>query len=172
MSSIAPPNNTRGSNTTDNWITPNWLIDRIGPFELDPCACDPQPWACAARQYTFEDNGLMRPWDGFWFCNPPYGKQTATWLDRCSLVSSSGIALVFARTETRMFFKSVWPKANSLLFLRGRLTFSRPDGSSPPSGHNSGGPSVLIAFGEMASDRLASNKDLGALVELSGEQVL
>ena len=166
MTSIAPPSHTRREGqTTDDWITPKWLIDRLGPFALDPCACIPQPWPCARRQFTIEDNGFMRPWDGLVWMNPPYGKATGEWLARLA-GHGHGIALVFARTETRMFFQHVWPKASALLFLKGRLTFNRPDGSAPPCGYNSGGPSVLIAYGVPAAERLRANQDLGALVSL------
>ena len=159
--SIAPPAHTRGAHTTDSWITPTWLIDRLGPFDLDPCACDPQPWPCAAEQYT--ENGLMLPWNGTVWMNPPYGRQLGPWLNRLAL-HGDGIALVFARTETRAFFNNVWPYAEALLFLKGRVTFCRPDGTPSPSGHNSGGPSVLIGYGPEAYDRLSECRDLGALV--------
>lgn len=165
MSSIAPPAHTRSSITTDSWITPRWLIDRLAPFDLDPCASKPQPWPCADRQYTEQDNGLLAPWSGFVWMNPPYGKQLGAWLNRLAL-HGNGIALVFARTDTAAFQDNVWPFADSILFLRGRLTFHRPDGSAPPEGHNSGGPSVLIAFGQIGSERLANCADLGALVRL------
>lgn len=79
MSSIAPPSNTRRQGiTTDSWITPKWIIDRLGTFDLDPCACEPQP------------------------CNPPYGRSLGIWLERMAL-HNNGIALVFARTDTRAF---------------------------------------------------------------------
>ena len=168
MASIAPPCHTRRDTTTDDWITPKWLIDRLGLFDLDPCACDPQPWPCGYRQYTAVDNGLMRPWEGEVWCNPPYGRATELWLNRMCL-HNNGVALVFARTETRAFFRYVWPHASGLLFLKGRLTFHRPDGSAPPAGHNSGGPSVLIAYGCRAAERLRAVRDLGAWVVLGGE---
>lgn len=161
MSSIAPSAHTRGLHSTDSWITPKWLIDRIGPFDLDPCACVPQPWPCAARSYT--ENGLLLPWDGFVWMNPPYGRALGDWLNRLA-DHGSGIALVFARTETDAFFSGVFGRAASLLFLRGRLTFHFPDGSPAP--HNSGGPSVLVGYGALATERLAANADLGAFVEL------
>jgi hypothetical protein len=164
MASIAPPLHTRSQQTTDDWITPKWLIDRLGPFDLDPCACKPQPWPCAARQYTFLDNGLTKPWDGLVWCNPPYGRSASTWLEKLA-AHGNGIALIFARTDTKAFFRHVWDKAQLLLFICGRLTFLRPDGSSPPIGHNSGGPSVLIAYGQMAAVRLLANKDIGAVVK-------
>lgn len=171
MSSIAPPAHNRGDHTTDSWITPKWLIDKIGPFDLDPCACIPQPWPCGDKQFTIEDNGLLQTWprDAFVYCNPPYGKQTIDWLDRMA-AHNNGIALVFARTETKMFFSSVWGKCSAVLFLRGRLTFCYPDGDGSKAGHNSGGPSVLIAYGQKAVHRLFNvSDDLGFFVRTRRE---
>jgi hypothetical protein len=167
---IAPPAHTRGESTTDSWITPRWLVDRLGPFDLDPCQCIPQPWPCAAKHFTEEDNGLGRSWDGLVWCNPPYGKQLGLWLQRCSQ-HGNAIALIFARTETQAFFKYVWPTCSAVLFLRGRLTFHYPDGSTPRNGANSGGPSVLIGWGDTAADRLSTAADLGQLVRpIRGER--
>jgi len=163
MSSIAPPSHTRrGGLTTDNWITPRWLIERLGPFDLDPCACEPQPWPTAKRMVTENEDGLLLQWSGFVWCNPPYGRLLGVWLERMS-VHNNGIALVFARTDTRAFHSHVWPCASALLFLRGRLTFCTPSGDPAPLGHNSGGPSALIAFGSEASLRLSRCPDLGAI---------
>lgn len=166
MGSIAPSAHTRRPGlTTDSWITPAWMIERLGPFDLDPCACTPQPWPTAERMITESEDGLAKKWSGFVWMNPPYGRALGTWLDRLAQ-HGSGIALVFARTDTRAFHDHVWPKAHALLFLRGRLTFHLPSGESAPKGHNSGGPSVLIAYGSDAKSRLAHNSDLGAFVGL------
>lgn len=165
MASIAPPAHSRSESTTDVWITPQWLIERIGPFDLDPCAAEKQPWPCAERQFTIVDNGLLQPWRGFVWCNPPYGKNCRDWLGRMAL-HNNGIALVFARTDTKMFFDHVWDKASSILFIRGRLTFHRENGDTGRVGHNSGGPSVLIAYGDVADERLKVVQDLGRLVRL------
>ena len=163
MASTAPPCHTRREQTTDSWITPKSFIDRLGPFDLDPCASTPQPWPCAARSYTEVENGLFLPWDGLVWCNPPYGAALGDWLERMAL-HKNGIAFVFARTDTRAFFRWVWPFASAMLFVRGRVTFHRPDGSLPKLGHNSGGPSVLIAYGPEAAERLKRERNLGALV--------
>lgn len=161
---IAHAAHTRSRITSDDWITPKWLIERLGPFDLDPCECVPQPWRCASIGYS--DNGLMRDWFGFVYLNPPYGSQTRFWLNRLAL-HGSGIALVFARTETSTFRLSVWPYASRLLFLYGRLSFSRPNGTLVPNGNgNSGGPSVLIGYGETAANRLESCSDIGAIVKV------
>ncbi len=170
MSSIAPPAHTRGTYTTDDWITPRRLIEQLGPFDLDPCESDQQPWPCAAHAFRAEQNGLMQSWNeyGMVWLNPPYGKQTGIWLSKLA-DHGSGIALVFARTETRMFFQHVWPWASAMLFLRGRLTFCYPDGKGSKAGHNSGGPSVLIGYGKQAVMRLENVSDLGAFVRMKPE---
>lgn len=166
MPSIAPPFHTRRKGvTTDSWITPKWIIDRLGPFDLDPCASEPQPWPTAHRMVGMSEDGLLVQWSGFVWCNPPYGRQLGVWLERMS-VHNNGIGLVFARTDTRAFHSHVWPFASSLLFLRGRLTFCTPAGHSAPSGHNSGGPSVLLGFGSEAMRRLNRCQDIGAVVVL------
>lgn len=131
-----------GRGETDNWITPGWLLERLGGFDLDPCPCDGQPWPTALRH--LEGDGLAQPWEGRVWLNPPYGPQLGRWLAKLA-DHGDGIALVFARTETRAFFDAVWGRASGLLFLRGRLHFCRPDGTRAAG--NAGGPSVLIAYG-------------------------
>lgn len=163
MSSIAPPCHTRSEKTSDDWITPRWLIDALPEFDLDVCASMTQPWPCAKRSLTERDDGLLAPWDGFVWCNPPYGKAIATWLNRMAL-HNNGVALVFARTDTQAFFRNVWPFASLLLFIEGRITFHYPDGSKPKEGHNSGGPSVLIGYGSRAVAALFEASRLGAIV--------
>ncbi len=117
--------------------------------------------------FTEREDGLMRPWRGLVWCNPPYGKALGVWLNRMAL-HNDGIALVFARTETRAFTEHVWPFASALLFIRGRLTFCTPEGLPAREGHNSGGPSVLVAYGSNASRRLHLARDLGAVVKVEG----
>lgn len=125
-----PSNNKIGGFTHDRdlengkeeWLTPPGIIAAFGPFDLDPCSPINRPWPTAAKHYTTEDNGLIKPWDGLVFCNPPYGPKTGDWLARCA-EHGNCLALVFARTETRAFQEHVWPKATSLLFIGGRLSF-------------------------------------------------
>lgn len=164
MPSIAPPpHNRRIGSSTDSWITPKWIIDRFGPFDLDPCACNPQPWPTAKTMVCPPDDGLLRKWDGFVWCNPPYGRSLGIWLERMA-VHQNGIALVFGRTDTRAFHSHVFPSCSGILFLKGRLTFCTPEGKPAPLGHNSGGPSILIAYGSAAFGRLLGSRDLGQLM--------
>lgn len=149
---------------TDDWLTPPALHARLGAFDLDPCASVGQPWPTAARHYTIRDNGLVQPWQGRVWMNPPYGRDAARWLARLA-DHGDGIALIFARTETAMFFEHVWYDADAILFLRGRLTFYRPDGT--PGDFNGGAPSVLVAYGRENARCLAGLPDLGRYVALN-----
>jgi hypothetical protein len=96
--------------------------------------------------------------------NPPYGRRAVEWLAKLA-THGNGIALIFARTDTAMFHDHVFDRADALLFLLGRLTFHRPDGLGPHP-HNSGGPSVLIAYGAENAQRLAACGLAGKFVEL------
>lgn len=93
--------------------------------------------------------------------NPPYGLAAKTWLKRLA-EHKNGIALVFARTETAAFTQHVWPSASALLFLDGRLSFHYPDGTRAKA--NGGAPSVLIAYGTEAANRLRNSGLKGAFV--------
>jgi hypothetical protein len=148
---------------TDVWLTPPHIVAALGPFDLDPCSPLDRPWDTAAKHYTIEDDGLSFEWEGRVWMNPPYGAAAATWLERLAK-HGDGIALVFARTETRMFFDWVWPYASALLFIEGRLHFHRPDGTRAKA--NSGAPSVLIAYGHEAAQRLVNSDIPGARIEI------
>jgi hypothetical protein len=146
---------------TDEWLTPPGLIASLGPFDLDPCSPVVRPWPTATRHLTIEDDGLTAGWSGFVWCNPPY-RQVWKFLARLAAHPEGGIALIFARTETRGFCAEVWGKASALLFIEGRLFFHYPDGSRAAA--NSGAPSVLVGYGDLARDRLATSQIDGALV--------
>jgi hypothetical protein len=143
----------------DEWLTPPWLLKPLGKFDLDPCAPVVRPWDTASKHYTAEDNGLLFDWEGRVWLNPPYGRMTEVWLSRLAS-HGNGIALVFARTETRMFHRYVWPMADGILFLRGRLHFHHVDGTKAKM--NGGAPSVLIAYGGLnAADLCMASPTIG-----------
>lgn len=141
----------------DEWLTPPEILEKLGRFDLDPCAPVPnnRPWDTARQHFSVLDDGLSREWFGRVWCNPPYGREAEKWLARLA-DHGNGIALIFARTETRMFFSQVWPKARGMLFIEGRLHFHHVDGSRAAA--NSGAPSVLVAYGE---NNAAALRDCG-----------
>lgn len=147
----------------DEWLTPPEILEKLGSFDLDPCAPVNRPWNTALKHYTIEDDGLSKQWFGQVWCNPPYGLEAARWLDKLQ-EHNNGIALIFARTETKMFFDHVWSKADALLFIEGRLYFHHVDGTKANA--NAGAPSVLIAYGSNMVEKLKNSGIKGKLIQL------
>lgn len=152
----------------DEWLTPPEIVKSLGEFDLDPCSPINRPWSTAKEHYTVNDNGLLLPWDGRVWCNPPYGKEAIKWMRKLA-EHGNGTALIFARTETKMFFETVWPHAESILFLEGRLHFHHVDGTRAKA--NGGAPSVLIAYNEMNAEALEESGIRGKHIYLKGGKV-
>lgn len=148
---------TRALTTT--WLTPPAIFEPLGPFDLDPCAHP--DWPTAERRIVLPEDGLAAEWEGRVWLNPPYSSEAWVWLERLA-EHGSGTALIFARTETRGFRTQVWEKADSLLFLHGRLKFHLPDGSVAKGG--AGAPSVLVAYSAFDSFRLRTSGLSGTFV--------
>lgn len=139
---------------TDVWLTPIQLIRALGEFDLDPCA---HPGWITAKEMRFEPDGLKSKWHGRVWLNPPYSKNAEfmDWMRH----HGDGIALVFARTETKWFHDTVWYEADSIFFFEKRITFHRADGS--PASGSAGAPSCLIAYGRKNAQAItrASNAE-------------
>jgi DNA modification methylase len=135
---------------TEEWMTPRFILDALGPFDLDPCAPLHRPWDTARRHFTVAQDGLSRRWTGRVWLNPPYGPETHLWIRQMSM-HANGIVLTFARTDTTWFSECVWGTASALFFLRGRVRFCTPDGE--PSEGTGGAPSVLIAYDPPGTNR-------------------
>lgn len=152
--------------TTTTWLTPPWILDRLGRFDLDPCAApEPRPWPTADRHIALPDDGLAATWEGRVWLNPPYSAQAAQWLAKLA-GHNRGTALVFARTDTRWFQDHILSTASALLFLRGRVKFYRPDGTE--GADNGGAPSVLCAYGRADAVALKLSRLGGHYVGLRG----
>src|SRR2546427_12378186 len=65
--------------SSNEWYTPSKYIEAarevMGSIDLDPASCELANRSVkASRYYTKEDNGLMHPWWGNVWLNPPFGK--------------------------------------------------------------------------------------------------
>ena len=134
------------TNTDNNetWLTPPELIKALGKFDLDPCCPPEMPWKTATKMISLPVDGLAEKWEGRVWLNPPYGRKTFDWLDKLA-ETKSGIALIFARTETIGFHRSVWSKAHSVSFFKGRLKFHKECGAVANSAN---APSCLVSYSE------------------------
>lgn len=134
-----------GGQRETRWLTPAWIVQALGEFDLDPAGAPGHMLAKSTYMPEAGINGLTKQWYGRVWLNPPYGKELEPFMQRMA-EHGNGIALVFARTETSWFRTTVWGAATALLFLHGRLTFL--DAEGVPAKHNAGAPSVLVAYGE------------------------
>lgn len=150
---------------TGEWLTPPEIISALGTFDLDPCVPKNRPWDTAKNHYS--EGGLEKPWYGRVWCNPPYGLIASEWMKKMAQ-HGKGTALLFARTETKMFFESVWPKASAVLFIQGRIHFHYVDGTKAKG--NSGAPSVLISYGQVDALILEKSGIKGKFIRLKGER--
>ena len=115
------------------WYTPKYILDMVCgvfPIDLDPCSNE-QKTVGAKIHYTKEDNGLLLPWCGNVFINPPYGREIGKWVDKFLYELDIGniknaILLVPVKTDTRWWYKlseglACW------CAVSGRVKFQSPD---------------------------------------------
>ena len=136
------------SSATAEWGTPQDFFDRLDAlfhFTLDPCASE-ENHKCA-QYFTKETNGLIQPWHGQVFMNPPYGKEIPKWMEKAEseaqLAASVVVCLVPSRTDTR-WFQRAFKQAAAIVFLPGRLTFQ---GATSPAPF----PSALVIYDKNCS---------------------
>lgn len=128
--------------TPDEWETPPAFVAALeaefGRFDLDPCAR--AETAKAEFYYTQEDDGLVQPWDGHVFVNPPYSKP-GPWVEKAlfehARAGATVLLLLPAATDVGWFHDLVLPHCN-VRFIRGRLRFLGWEGTpigSPTAGN-------------------------------------
>lgn len=147
------------------WLTPEKYVSPLGRFDLDPCGAPGHTLADRTLLLENGDDGLRDEWLGRVWLNPPYGKLTEPFIAKLA-EHGDGIALIFARTETGMWFREIWPKADALLFVKGRISFLDADGVQAKA--NAGAPSVLVAYGRNNAEALRASGIDGAFIDLTG----
>lgn len=112
----------------DTWLTPRWILDQLGAFDLDPCAAAIAPkWVGTAAVFTPENDGLHQPWKGRVFMNPPFSA-AAKWIEKHA-DHGEGISLIPAAVESITWRKWIWSRSAAVFLLHGRVQFCNPDGS-------------------------------------------
>lgn len=130
----------RTSFTGDNeWYTPIEHIEAVrkamGSIDLDPATSEfGQSRIRAGEYYTSEMNGLLLPWHGNIFLNPPYSqpliyqfieKAVSEWTEENII---QAIILTHNYTDTAWFHLAESVALN-LCFTKGRVKFEKADGT-------------------------------------------
>ena len=135
------------SSRNDDWSTSPATFDKLnrefGPFDLDPAASVGN--AKCPHFYTAAENGLLRPWTGRVWLNPPYGRTIGLWMAKARQEAAAGalvVCLVPARVDARWWRESV-AVASLVRLLPGRLRFGAQLYPAPF-------PSAVLVFGPLA----------------------
>jgi ParB family chromosome partitioning protein len=140
-------------NKNNEWYTPKDTLVKtrkvLGEIDVDPASCDlAQERVRATKYYTEQNSGLVVPWVGKVFCNPPYSavlikKFTAKFREEALLGNMvEGIILTNSGTDT------LWNQnlaGFTQAYTLGRLCFIRPDGTENGPG---GRGQVFTYFGD------------------------
>lgn len=124
-----------GSHLGNRWQTPPKLVDEIrngfgGRIGLDPCT-EPENPTGAVRFFTVETDGINQSWRARTiYVNPPYS-DVGPWIRKAIEVARGGARIYMllpVRTDAS-YHQELMYAATDILLLKGRLRFSRPDGS-------------------------------------------
>lgn len=129
---------------SSEWYTPPHVFEAMGAdFDLDVASpgCEVTPWIPA---HEFIRKGVVVPWEGFVWMNPPFGGRNGIipWMEKF-FSHGNGIALTPDRTSAP-WWQTYAPKADALLFVSPKIHFIPGPGvkrSSPAQG------TTLMALG-------------------------
>lgn len=125
--------NVHFSSATDLHATPQEFFDKLDlefNFTLDVCATSDN--AKCKIYYTKQEDGLMQPWHGIVWMNPPYGREIGRWMEKANKATREGatvVCLVPARTDTKWWHECAIQ--HEVRFIRGRLKFGGAKNSAP-----------------------------------------
>lgn len=123
----------------DEWYTPLQIIEAarrtMGSIDLDPASCEQAQKTVKAEQYyTAADNGLMLPWEGNVWLNPPYSQPLFGQFVRKLVDELRGIHIYQACVLTNNMItgtiagQALLNSADAVCFLAGRVRFIGPSG--------------------------------------------
>ena len=142
---ISAAKNVHVSNNSGEfeWYTPIDYIEAakltMGTIDLDPASCDAANETIKAKTYyTEEQDGLIQPWFGNVWLNPPYSQPLVSQF--CDLLVDNYLkdnikqacVLVNNATETK-FYQNMLNHCSAVCFIKGRVKFVDKNGESKGS---------------------------------------
>ena len=138
------------SSNTNEWYTPSRYIEAaravMGGIDLDPASCLKAQETVKATEWHGEPyDGLLMPWWGRVWMNPPYGRRNgksnqAVWTERAVAAANDGEvdqAILLVNSETSCaWFQSLW--GYPICFTDHRIRFIDANGveqRSPTQGN-------------------------------------
>ena len=111
----------------DDLYTPKWIFDSLGlTFDLDVCASNnPNIVVPCYRRYTIEDDGLVSPWKGRVWMNPPFS-QPRPWAEKF-LQHGNGVALLPLSGNSR-WWRELWASEASVTMVKPNTGFINTEG--------------------------------------------
>ena len=106
-------NYVNAETTSNDHYTPKWVFDLLDvTFDLDVAApVGGVPWIPALQSYSQADDGLVQPWHGLVWCNPPFS-DILPWVRRLN-EHRNGIALL---PHTKGGWREeIWQRADGLV---------------------------------------------------------
>lgn len=132
----------------DTLITPKYIIDALGKFDLDPCSGMKTTIGSISNwNIKRNEDGLKREWFGFVFCNPPFSEKEL-WIEKM-LKHRNGILLLPERGSAPWFGRLA-EKADKHFVIGKKINFEGGNSSS-----NIG--SVFFLFGKEAIKRMTES---------------
>ena len=119
----------------NEWYTPADIIENarkvLGNIDLDPASSEiANETVKAEKFFTAEDDGLAQIWEGNIWLNPPYSSGLIEKFADKLIHSDYRQAIVLVNNSTdTTWFAQLAELADAVVFPKGRVKFSRPDGS-------------------------------------------
>ena len=134
------------------WYTPPEYVDMarlvLGEIDLDPASNDvAQAWIKAGTYYTAEQDGMIQPWFGRIWCNPPYGKtqpkgrEAKDWLSKAITSYQSGdvdAAILLLNRTGAVWYRNLRKQVTAFCEVDERIAFLDATGKQQgsPRYHN------------------------------------
>lgn len=158
----------------NDWITPPDVIKLVrklmNEIDLDPASSELANSVVGARKYyTSEENGILLPWSGNVWLNPPYGKGCIQPFINKALVEISNVKQMCILTNNST--DTTWGQellnaCNAVSFFKSRLSFL--DLELIPCENNRFGQ-MLCYFGHNSNEFLKIFRVMGSTWKNHGE---
>lgn len=134
--------------TNDDWYTPKWIFETLGlRFSMDVSAPPGGvPWIPSDQYLTKAEDGLLVPWEGRVWMNPPFSK-TTPWVEKFE-AHGQGVALL--PLGKNRWSERLWNSRAQMVYLPSSLKFEKM--GKPMSMPF---PALLVTFEEELVENLA-----------------